>query len=79
MTDMMDRMEREGIAERFRDPENRRLVKVRLTDKGKRIRREFYEKRRAEFTSLFSQLGDTEIREYVQHLKAASNILKKIK
>ncbi|MFC1591305.1 MarR family winged helix-turn-helix transcriptional regulator [Thermodesulfobacteriota bacterium] len=78
MTDMVDRMERDGIAERVRDPEDRRLVKVRLTGKGKQIRQEFYIKRRAEFENVFSQLQKDEVRDFIHHLAEASKILKKI-
>ncbi|MBW1856166.1 MAG: MarR family transcriptional regulator, partial [Deltaproteobacteria bacterium] len=40
MTDMIDRLEKEKIVERIRDDGDRRVVKVRLTDKGKKIKRE---------------------------------------
>ena len=78
MTDMVDRMERDGLAERVRDDDDRRVVKVRLTQKGKRVRKEFHRKRRAEFQTVFSQLSAEEIRDFVAHLEAAYNILKKI-
>jgi len=34
ITDMVDRLERDGIAERVRTSRDRRVVKVRLTEKG---------------------------------------------
>ena len=37
MTDMIDRLEQDGIVERIRDDGDRRVVKVRLTDKGKKM------------------------------------------
>ncbi len=78
MTDMVDRMERDGLAERVRDDGDRRVVKVRLTKKGKRIRKEFHKKRRAEFQAVFSQLTPEEIRKFVAHLEEAYKILMKI-
>ena len=78
MTDMVDRMERDGIAERIRDESDRRVVKVRLTDKGQKIRQQFYQKRRAEFQALFSQLEEAEVKKFIHYLDEAYKILKKI-
>jgi DNA-binding MarR family transcriptional regulator len=78
ITDMVDRLERDGIAERFRDDGDRRVVKVRLTDKGKKIRREFYQKRRKEMASIFSKLKENEKRLLLHHLNGAYQLLKKI-
>jgi DNA-binding MarR family transcriptional regulator len=78
MTDMMDRMEDEGLAERVRDKNDRRLVKVRLTDKGKKTRQEFYKKRRKEFESVFHQLAPEDVHKFVKNLSEATEILKKI-
>jgi DNA-binding MarR family transcriptional regulator len=79
MTDMVDRMEREGIAERVRDDGDRRVVKVRLTARGKKMKKEFYQKRRTEFEELFAQLTAAEIRDFIAHLDEAYKILQKIK
>ena len=78
MTDMVDRMEDEGLAERVRDKNDRRLVKVRLTKKGKKTRQEFYKKRRGEFESIFNQLAPEEVHKFVKNLSEATEILKKI-
>ena len=40
MTEMVDKLEKHGIAERYRDETDRRVVKVRLTSKGKQLRKE---------------------------------------
>ena len=78
ITDMVDRLERDGIAERFREDGDRRVVKVRLTDKGKKIRREFYLKRRKEMEAIFSKFDENERRALLNHLKGAYQLLKKI-
>jgi DNA-binding MarR family transcriptional regulator len=78
ITDMVDRLEGDGIAERLRDESDRRVVKVRLTDKGKKIRREFYQKRRKEMETIFSRLTEQEKKKLLSHLIGASQILKKI-
>ena len=40
VTGIIDRMEREGLVVRARSSEDRRVVNIRLTDKGARIARE---------------------------------------
>ena len=79
ITDMVDRLERDGIAERYRDDRDRRVVKVRLTETGKRMRREFNKKRRKEMEALFSKLNEREKRMLLNHLYGAYRLLKKIK
>ena len=78
ITDMVDRLEKDGIAERVRDDGDRRVVKVRLTEKGKKARKEFVKKRRAEFQDLFLKLEEKETRQLIYHLDEAYKILKKI-
>jgi DNA-binding MarR family transcriptional regulator len=78
MTDMVDRLERDGIAERVRDTGDRRVVKVRLTNKGKRIRSEFSRKRRQEFQVIFSELEEEDTLHLIFHLDEAAKILRKI-
>jgi DNA-binding MarR family transcriptional regulator len=78
ITDMVDRLERDGIAERFRDNGDRRIIKVRLTEKGKKIRSEFTSKRKKEFEVLFAKLDEKEKNALLHHLESAYQILKKI-
>ena len=78
MTDMVDRMEDEGLAERVKDKNDRRLVKVRLTNKGKKTRQEFYKQRRSEFESVFHQLGPEDIHKLIKNLSEEKEILRKI-
>jgi DNA-binding MarR family transcriptional regulator len=78
MTDMIDRLEKEKIVERIRDNGDRRVVKVRLTDKGKKIKREFTQKTRKGVETAFSKLSEEEVRTLLDHLNGAYQILKKI-
>ena len=78
MTNMVDRLESDGIAERFRKDGDRRVVKVLLTGKGKKIRREFCRKRRKQLKAIFSKLNENEKRALIDHLKEAYQILRKI-
>ena len=78
MTDMIDRLEKDGIAERMRDDDDRRVVKVRLTDKGKKIKKQFAFKMRKGVEEAFSKLSEEEKKTLLGHLKGAHQILKKI-
>ena len=78
ITNMVDCLEKEGIAERCRDNTDRRIVKVRLTDKGRRIRGEFIQKRRDEVAKIFSKLNGEDKKALLYHLGEALHILRKI-
>jgi len=78
MTDMIDRLEKDGIAERIRDDGDRRVVKVRLTDKGKKIKRQFSLKMRQGIEEAFAHLSEVEKKMLIDHLKGAYQILKRI-
>lgn len=78
ITDMIDRLERDGLAERTRDNGDRRVVRVQLTDKGKQTRREFSQKRRKEVEALFSELNEEDKKALLYHLDGAYHILEKI-
>jgi DNA-binding MarR family transcriptional regulator len=78
ITNMVDCLEKEGIAERCRDNGDRRVVKVRLTDKGRKIREAFIEKRRDEVTKVFAKLNGEDKKALLYHLGEALHILQKI-
>jgi DNA-binding MarR family transcriptional regulator len=78
MTDMIDRLEKDGIVERTRDDDDRRVVKVRLTDKGKKIKRQFSLKMREGIEEAFAHLSEEEKKILIDHLKGAYQILKRI-
>jgi DNA-binding MarR family transcriptional regulator len=78
ITNMVDYLESEGIAERFRDSGDRRVVKVRLTEKGREIRKTFSRKRAKEMEKIFSQLSEQDREALLYHLDEAYQILKKV-
>jgi len=78
ITNMVDCLEKEGIAERCRDNGDRRVVKVRLTDKGRKIREEFIKRRRDEVAKVFSKLKGEDKKTLLYHLGEALQILRNI-
>jgi len=78
MTEMIDKLEKKGIAERGRDVNDRRVVKVKLTSKGKKLRKEFMQKRFKDMMDIFGKLSEKELNELIASLKRARCILEKV-
>ena len=78
MTEMIDKLVKHEIAERYRDTNDRRVVKVRLTSKGKKLRKEFMQKRLKDMKELFGKLNKQELDELITSLRRARHILEKI-
>jgi len=77
ITDLADRMEHEGLAERVRSGHDRRVVAVRLTEKGRKMREIFSGQRKREIQSLFARLHPDEIERLIACLAEATAILKR--
>lgn len=60
-TDLVDRMERNGLVARVRDEHDRRVVRIHLLEKGERIIEEVIEKRQRDLTQVLENFSDEEI------------------
>jgi len=78
MTEMIDKLENQGIAERYRDANDRRVVKVRLTSKGRKLRKEFMQRRLEDMKEIFGKLSKRELNDLIKSLKRARHILEKV-
>ena len=78
MTEVVDRFEKEGILERIRDNEDRRVVKVKMTAKGKKMHKEVLKRRANELTKMFGVLTTEDRTKLVDSLKNVSEILIKV-
>ncbi|MEI6127088.1 MAG: MarR family transcriptional regulator [Pseudomonadota bacterium] len=78
MTEMVDRLEADGIMQRVRDTTDRRVVKVSLTEKGKKIHDKMVGMRREELSNMFGQLSALDQNELILALRKVSTVLKKI-
>jgi DNA-binding MarR family transcriptional regulator len=78
MTEMVDRLEAEGVLQRMRDTKDRRVVNVALTDMGKKIHSQFIGRRRDEMGNLFGKLTVKDQDELLVSLRKVSGVLKKI-
>ena len=78
MTEAVDRFEKEGILDRIRDDEDRRVVKVKMTAKGKKMHKEVLKRRADELTKMFGVLTTKDRTKLVDSLKNVSEILIKV-
>jgi DNA-binding MarR family transcriptional regulator len=71
VTQMINGLEARGLVERGPDPEDRRVVRVRLTEEGLRIMRGAEESLRKEMEGLIARLGEERARMLVELLGEA--------
>ena len=69
MADILKKLEEKQLIVREKDPEDRRVVRTRLTDKGRQASAERRTAIRAEYKGLFDILGESEVRELIRLLK----------
>jgi DNA-binding MarR family transcriptional regulator len=78
MSAIVDRFEKSGIAERRRDTRDRRVVRVHLTEKGKKMLYAFIENRTAELERTLGKLSEKDRQQLFESLETALRILQKI-
>lgn len=67
-TGMVDRLVRAGLVIRSMVPQDRRVIKVRITGKGQRLVKETIEKRRETIVRVFGRLSETDRNDYLRVL-----------
>ena len=60
-TDLIDRMEKNGLLERSRDKQDRRVIRLSISDKGRQVISEVIEARRRYVASILGKLTAEEI------------------
>jgi DNA-binding MarR family transcriptional regulator len=78
MTEKIDNLEHAEIAERIRDAQDRRVIKVRLTERGKQLRKQFMDKRRNELKNILSNLSIDDRKELKDALAKAYDVLQRV-
>ena len=77
MTDLIDRMEKNEVVERIRDGRDRRVVRIRLLDKGRKIIEEVLAARREYLSDVLSHLSSKEAEQIQKHLSVLYHEMKK--
>ena len=78
VTGIIDRMEREGLVVRARSTEDRRVVHIRLTDKGARLAREIPVEPMEIFRSALESLSAQEMRDLLRILTKIAKRVRQI-
>ena len=77
MTAMVDRLMYNRLVTRGRDENDRRVVRVRLTDDGKKMLADLMEVRKKEFEQILKVLSDYEIDLFLSSIENVANLLSK--
>jgi len=68
-TDLVDRMERNALIERERDPNDRRVIRLKIKERGRRIIAEVLEARRNYLATVMQSIGEEEKGRLIQALE----------
>ncbi len=75
-TDLIDRMERNGLVERFRDGSDRRVVRLRMLDKGREMILRVMESRRAYLDKILAHVTEEDKKVLVNSLQSIYDLMK---
>ena len=78
MTEVVDRLEKEGFVERIRDTEDRRVVRVQLTKDGKKAHDNILKTREQELANIFGCLDEKERLRFLKALRTASSTMQRV-
>jgi DNA-binding MarR family transcriptional regulator len=76
-TDLVDRMEKNGLVERVRDQNDRRVVRIHLLKEGERIIEEVIKKRQYDLAQVLKSFSEEEIVFLEKSLKKLQQEMKK--
>jgi DNA-binding MarR family transcriptional regulator len=77
MTAMVDRLVNSKMVERERDDMDRRVVRVKLTDAGKKILKKLIRIRRREMEKILMNLSEEEMESYLTSIEIVAKLLAK--
>jgi len=75
-TDLIDRMERNGLVERVRDTNDRRVIRLRIKDKGYQMFDEVIENRKVYLNRILKQVPANEVEDLKKSLKSLYELMK---
>jgi len=75
-TDLIDRMERNGLVERARDTNDRRVVRLHMLEKGHQMIKEVLENRKRYLSGILSQIPPQEISTLKESLQSLYDLMK---
>lgn len=77
MTRIIDRIELKQLVNRIRDSNDRRIIRIELTAKGKEVLRKFQEFQKKQMISFLNRLGERDRESFMRAMEVMRNILLK--
>ncbi|HHY35349.1 MAG TPA: winged helix-turn-helix transcriptional regulator [Firmicutes bacterium] len=74
-TDLIDRMEKNGLLERRRDPEDRRVIRLRTMPKAKEVIEQVIQARRRYVKSILTKLDEKDIETLARSLQQLHSLM----
>jgi len=74
-TGLIDRLTTQGLAVREYDEKDRRVIKVKISLKGKKIVANIWDQKRRSYKKIFSQISAQERKQYIQIMEKVANVL----
>lgn len=76
MTSMIDRLSRDGFAARTKDPSDRRVVRVRLTARGKKVIEKALDRKRAKMGGMLRHISPSDIDSLLRIMTKLTDVIK---
>ena len=74
-TGLVDRLIAQGLAAREYDDKDRRVIKIKISPKGKKIVANIWDQKRRSFAKVFSMISAQERTQYIQIMEKIANVL----
>jgi MarR family transcriptional regulator, 2-MHQ and catechol-resistance regulon repressor len=78
MTSLIDKLVADGLAERLPDKNDRRVINIAITDKGKELLRDWRKYSNNEIKKNLSTLSDADLEKFYDSVENITDILKKM-
>lgn len=77
MTGIVDRLVRDGYVSRLYDPQDRRIIRIKITSKGSELVKRINHQRRRMVIDIFGKISEAERQDYLRILTRIHDILTK--
>lgn len=74
ITDLIDRMEKNGLVQRIRDTQDRRIVKIKVEEKGYKLQKEVIARRCVYIDNLLKEMTEENKEQFLTYLDVLNSI-----
>jgi DNA-binding MarR family transcriptional regulator len=72
---ILDRLEQKNIIRRERNQDDRRVVKIALTEESRKFCKDFHKRKEEHFSNLLKRLSEQEIKDIIKGLETLNSVL----